>query len=414
MILGKFSTQIKRRCTQIFFIICANPYNLCHLRAKTIQLAVIIIFLVSCDGFEKDLDGDFARFPPKLAVTAILDRNGESGESAFSITICEGRSLADYREGIAINRQIKAPGSITLLEDDVEIFTESGEFDMSIEGYNSWGDQERQYGYKYDRSGFVTHAGRTYRLVVEVEGYAMVTSASTMPDLPAITASADTNALVSKGCVADIYSLNPSSGSSWGCRYSDNTDYCTVTLSLDARSSVNNYYAVEMSRTQQDWMDGVYVADLNHFHDNPDVEAFNGMNGMFDEIGGGSGSNSNSIPDMYRFFLLLMNDNNFSREHSSLNVYSPFQPSGNPNMNLTPGQVFVISRYVLNMRIRHITTATFNYYRSLAMQNTGMGFFSEPVNIAGNIENGYGVFSVYNSKEVSLLDYDVYLGAAAE
>ena len=364
---------------------------------KTIQWAVIILFLSSCDGLEKEIDIDFAKFPPKLSVTAILDRNGENGESVFSITVCEGRALADYRDGLDINRQIIAPGRITLFENDTEIFTESGEFDMSIEGYGRFGPQQTKYGYQYERSGFTTHAGRTYRLEVEVAGYAMVTSASAMPDLPAITATADTNALITKGCVADIYSLQPFSGGSWGCRGSDNTDYCTVTLNLDARSSANNHYAVEMF---QDWANGVYVADLNHFHDNPDVEAFNGMNGIFDEIGGSSGK---TIPDMYCFPLLLMNDNNFSREHSLLHVYSPFQPSGNP-----PGQDFVILRYVLNMRIRHLTAATYTYYRSLAMQNIGMGFFSEPVNVAGNIENGYGVFSVYNSKEVVLLDYEVY------
>ena len=397
------------------------------LQILTILLA--ITFFASCDGFEKDIDVDLANFPPKLAVTAILDRYGENGESAFSITISEGRALSDYKEGVPINRQIIRQGRITLFENDVEIFTHSGEFDMSIEGYGGWDSQRTKNGYKYEQSDFVTHAGRTYRLEVEVDEYTMVTSTSTMPEQPAITATADTMSLVSVGCVADIYSLNPFSGGSSGCYGGDYYfDFVTVKLNLDARSSVANHYTVEMFsytfKEDDDVYDfiggfaegGVCISDLNNFPDNPDIEAYNAMNGILDEISRGSNS---STPDMYRFLLFPMNDNNFSRDNS-LNLYRSFQssfiPFDLPSISIpedieSPELVFELQtmRYELIMRIRHISTATFNYYRSLAMQNTGMGFFSEPVNIAGNIENGYGVFSVYNSKEIRLLDYDVYM-----
>jgi hypothetical protein len=36
------------------------------------------------------------------------------------------------------------------------------------------------------------------------------------------------------------------------------------------------------------------------------------------------------------------------------------------------------------------------------MQNNGMGFFSEPVNVVGNIHWGFGIFSVYNTKTIIL------------
>jgi hypothetical protein len=48
------------------------------------------------------------------------------------------------------------------------------------------------------------------------------------------------------------------------------------------------------------------------------------------------------------------------------------------------------------------------YYRSLALQSTGTGFFTEPVNIIGNIENGYGGFMVHSVREFPLLDDETY------
>ena len=373
-------------------------------------IASILLFLSSCDGFEKDINAYFAKYPPKLAVTAILDRNGDSGESAFTITICEGRSLADYIEGVPVKRTIKAQGRITLFENDIEVFTHSGEFDMSTEGQSGWMWTEEgmfeitaKRGYRYERSGFVTHAGRSYRLVVDVDGYPAVTSVAVMPALPAISATADTTALVNVKWVQRFGSLD----SGYGGYVDDGseTEFFTVTLHLDERSSTSNYYALEMFENGE--TGSVCINDLKKFPDNPDIEYYNEVSGIFDD------TDINS--DMYAFLLFLLNDNNFPRDHASLNLYSEFRPAwaipSGMTTSLSPyGNIGLISQqYVLSLRVRHITAETFRYYRSLALQNVGMGFFTEPVNIAGNIEGGFGVFSVYNSKDIILLDYERYL-----
>jgi hypothetical protein len=370
---------------------------------KNILTASIILFLSSCDGFEKDIDFDFANFPPKLVVTAILDRNDESGESTFTITLNEGRSMADYIDGVLHTRIIKAQGKITLFENDAEIFAHAGEFDMStkvFDGYwdfdeDKWIEEKINRGYRYERSGFVTHAGRTYRLEVDVDGYPAVTSVAVIPASPAISATADTTALVNANRISGIGSLEGSYGTGDGAEI----DFFTVTLHLDKRSSTTSYYALEMLENGNTV--NVFVSDLNHFPDNPDVEANNEMAGLFDK------SDMDAKTGMFSFPLFLMNDGNFPRENASLHLYGEFYSSANMSL---PGDdfEFYTTRHVLSLRVRHITVETFRYYRSMALQNAGMDFFSEPVNIAGNIKNGYGIFSAYNSKEILLLDYKRY------
>ncbi len=132
--------------------------------------------------------------------------------------------------------------------------------------------------------------------------------------------------------------------------------------------------------------------------DNPDMEA--------------QGILMNLEPvDIYVFIMMFLSDLNLSKRNGSFPLYvSAHTPQhyndlyykDNPNYE----KVFFHSE--LFLRVKHITTATFNYYRSLALQYEGMGFFTEPVNIAGNIEDGYGEFSVFNSVNFKLLEYESY------
>jgi hypothetical protein len=130
------------------------------------------------------------------------------------------------------------------------------------------------------------------------------------------------------------------------------------------------------------------------------VEANNELEGLFDD------ADRKGKPDMFSFPLFLMNDGNFPRDNASLNLYSEFYSFVNIPLPDEGHYEIYTTRHVLSLRIRHITAETFKYYRALALQSNGMGFFSEPVNIAGNIENGYGIFSVYNTNDLLLLDYE--------
>jgi hypothetical protein len=47
--------------------------------------------------------------------------------------------------------------------------------------------------------------------------------------------------------------------------------------------------------------------------------------------------------------------------------------------------------------ISHVSPEAYLYYRSMALQYQGVGFFTEPVSIASNFENAYGCFSVTNT-----------------
>jgi hypothetical protein len=64
----------------------------------------------------------------------------------------------------------------------------------------------------------------------------------------------------------------------------------------------------------------------------------------------------------------------------------------------------------LDILVSHLSTATFEHYRSLVLQSNGVGFFSEPVSIAGNIENGYGCFTAINTERTTVAKHEFCSG----
>ena len=91
-----------------------------------ILLFQFLILHYSCE-LRKDLDIELVKFPPKLSITAILDRENYW----LDISLMEGRSLANYTYSYTFDKENIRYGEIRLFEDGILIRSISGPFDMS-------------------------------------------------------------------------------------------------------------------------------------------------------------------------------------------------------------------------------------------------------------------------------------------
>ena len=368
----------------------------------------LVLLLTACDGMKTELDITSVAFPPKLSVTAMLD----GGEGSLSIAFTEGRALADYAKPFPDNHIIIRNGEIRLYEDGNLIWNQQGPFDMSVgrhsykmEGweYESW---EYRNGYVHIEYGIVTHAGSEYRLEVEVDGYETAVSTVIMPDVSAVTASIDASSEVMKDKINFISSLSENMWNNWDI-------FWPLTVQItDSDPNERKYYALDISMTTDSYRDGVYVntyderhgigvTELSKLQDNPDVEAGELLINV-------------DPANMYYFTMLLQSNVTFSRENNTLNYYigrrqQSYYPSCSEELpsDVSPSSLIMVTSYnKYSLRVKRITTETFRYYRSLTLQNAGMEFFSEPVTVVGNIEKGYGCFSVINSVNIPLIEIE--------
>ena len=63
---------------------------------------------------------------------------------------------------------------------------------------------------------------------------------------------------------------------------------------------------------------------------------------------------------------------------------------------------------IYDLEVSHISQEAFMHYRGMKLQKAGNAIFSEPVFIPSNIENGWGCFSLCNTKRIKLLEYGQY------
>ena len=410
----------------LFFYNKINIMN--HRIIELLNLGIILLF-ASCD-MKTELDVDTASFPPKLCVTAILE-GGNDGQGMFSIVLSEGRALADYKNPRPTGQKVIANGVIRLYEGDNLMVEHAGEFDMTT-AEAKWDDdfsimQPKSYGYRFE-TPVVTRAGSTYRIEVQAEGYATVTSTSAMPLLPDISVNIDTTVvkMITNGSIKEYQSLQYRESFYHGSIYGS---YWPISLQWGRRESGRNYYALEMIRDTEliegnydeayrfpwylgKYNNGIMVDDLSKLQDNPEVEINDHQDFGFEEM---------RSYDLYRFPMLLMSDMAFTDADAALTAYVDYEhpslinnrPDGWDDITPPPPdadgqQDKLVTHTVITLRVRCITAATFRYYRSLLLQNYGIGFFTEPVNIVGNIENGYGGFMVHSVREFTLLDYETY------
>lgn len=364
------------------------------------QFSILIIFLAACNDLKTEVDMKTISFSPKLSVTAQL--NGGSGN--FGIWLREGRSLADYVEPLPNFREIIRQGEIRLYEDDKLILSESGEFDMSITKREDYSyDSVEKDGYVYTATDIHTRPGSVYRLEVEVEGYPMVTSTAVMPVSPVASATINPDDEVTKNNVIDLslygYQIREAGRSFF---------YWPVSIYLaDIEPGLRYYYTLEIYCIARQKIpsenefgkasiisSAIGATDLSILQDNPEIESLDIL--------------KNPITvDLYSFGTLVLSDLTFS-EKAPLTFYTNSHSDYymyNPNANKPDYEISSTGHYTIILRVKHIAPTTFRYYRSLTRQNAGVGFFTEPALIFGNIVNGYGEFSVYNEVTVTLLDW---------
>ena len=366
-----------------------------------ILLFPFLILLFSCDGMIKELDIDVLSFPPKLSVTALLD--GEYG--ILDISIMEGLSIADYETYKQQKEDIRN-GEIRLYEDARLIWSRQGPFDMSrkIEEYGDvWGWGKSGYRGVFREIG--TRPGGVYRLEVELEGCPKAVSSSAMPVAPVVSATMDTSVQMIRKHVKEIGMMGHWLYLFGNRNFLDNNP-----------SKPDKYWPVTISIPNQ----GQYVLDIRYWSeltDNTSIIAYNwGIGGLDASILLENGmdrllTNLNEVVDLYMFSLLMTNDFNFSGKYNSRTFYAavPENQNNNSDFEGNPDYEKVTRLHSLELRVKHITPATYRYSRGMMLQweNSGM-LSSEPVNIVGNMENGYGIFSVYNTTSIKLLEWETH------
>jgi len=358
-----------------------------------------ILFLVACDFMtSKELDIELQSFSPKLSVTAIL--NGESG--IFDIRIMEGKSLA---EPYLYNVDIICNGEIRLYENDNLILSIPGPFDMSRKITNhgdgwTWG----QNGYRWVSDGFNTNPGSVYHLEVDIDGYPKAVSTTVMPEAPVVSASMDTSVQVIRKNVVEIGAAGFflfQLGTPWGGNYPDKYWPLSVTVNL---RDANNYFILDIIKYEH--------------RDNMNIGQFRGIGAsdMLTLIEYGIGRMGNERTDLFLFSMLMTNFT-FSEKNASRNYYAavidiPNNPDDDLFLVENPDMEKITSQHSLNLRIRNISSATYKYFQGMSFQFTESsgGFLSEeqPATVVGNIEGGYGIFSVYNTTSIPLLEWETY------
>ena len=356
-----------------------------------------VLFFVACE-MTKELDIEQFSFPPKLAVTAILD--GENG--VFDINIKESLSLAEYNRRTLSKENIRN-GEIRLYEDDVLIRTISGPFDMSTElseTGNGW--VRGKNGYRRSMLGINTHPGNVYRLEVEVEGYPMAVATSVMPTALVVSASMDTSVQVIKKHVKEIgtvgYWLSHMASSfnneNYPVRYwpfsinivdAGAISYCTLDI-LHWYESSNNTFGL------RNW--GIGGSDAS----------------ILLETGMDRGLLNSEQVDLYLFPMLMLSDfKDATRQFFAAVIEIPNNPKYDDSyLDDNPDVEKITTWHSLNLRVRNITPATYRYYHSLSLQYADDMFTEQPATVVSNIEGGYGSFSVFNTTSIPLLEWETY------
>ena len=356
---------------------------------------VFVILLVGCaDLMKKEIDVNVADYPPYLAVTAILDSDG----GCFSLTMSEGRSNARYKNWKPVSETISCNGIVRLYMDDdpAPVASIDGRFDLLAKS-----------GSVYDTiiAGIPAKVGSTYRLEASLDGYPVITSTAVMPSAPVYTAVIDTSVKVRKENVFDLHPFGNYSGYS---RY-----FYPIDFSLDDHPETSDYYAIHISESlksttgtnenTQVYDPRVGTNNIPLLQDNPDIEA----KGIFSSMDGES-------HDLYLFGLMLISDISFTSSPARLQIYTSVREDYGEMTDRVPDDDLQkygpeeIRDYRIEMVVKHITSESFQHYRSMALQNEGNGIFTEPVSIKSNIENGAGCFSLCNTSRVKLLDYVRY------
>jgi hypothetical protein len=350
---------------------------------RMITVCVAMMFS-ACEGMMRYIEVEPANLQPVLAVSSIIDTDG-----TFHVSFTEARSTGSYRNWRPEEEVIIRRGEVTLYDETAgETVTriQSEAFDMSLRLYES--------GYAETQDSLHFEAGHAYRLTLDIEGYPLATARATIPDAPIVEdVSVD---LGQTFHFNNAYRLDPFVPDAFQVH---SIDCCPLTLRMVDNSPQRDYYMTYMIADVNSEALSVIayrdiaVSDRAVIQDNPDMEAAQLL--MDGEV------------DAFLFNRMLLSDMSFANT------------TGTINLLIDPGflkQGYYYNRYpdpecdnpvltTVYLCVAHLTANSYAHYRSLSLQKAGMSFFSEPVSIVSNIENGYGCFSAINTVRHKIAQY---------
>jgi hypothetical protein len=388
------------------------------IKNQMMALLLMMFLLTCCEEMfvmKKDFDIDAVDFPPRLAVTAILDNDSNT----LHLTILEGQSVASYYKTQYETISRHRFGTISLFEGDhpEPVYRKTGLIDLSVR------DPNELSGCRMTIRDIVPKAGKTYRLEIAVNGYETVTAVATMPDEPDIPDySLDTTQLIdTKSKIVLIKSMEegydgpipvPGAG-----RFLDG--HYPAVISLNNKEGSNTYYSIQLVYNVFLGEEGIHfphqfqeylgIDNMAIMQSNPDIEARDlHLKLEFENI------------DLYLFDLLMLS---FIEPTNKIQLFIPgntCKPKGwnfrevvlkhqhmfSDLQYMTSGAgVLMDVRYHVELLVQQLTPESFKYYRSIVFQKESPAYFSEPVQVFSNIENGFGIFSIINTKRITLLDF---------
>lgn len=346
-------------------------------------LLFCLILPAACDSLVQDVDLAPANLPPTLAVSAAITT--DKGE--LQITFTEARSISSYKTWRSENANIVRNGTVALYEDDnpqpiysIENGGDGNGFDMSLRPAES--------GFAIRQKGLTFKAGSAYKLVLDIEGYPITTATAVMPDPPSVGVEPlNTGEIVRRKYPYTV-------GGGIGAAVGEEREFYPIRLHLADNSRGRDYYMFglqSVTRYPGQASDSTFPVDLPVgisswalIQDNPDLEA-------------------EAIPietlfDVYIFSRMLMSDMSFANATGTVDLlmlkdFAWMPPDLSPPCDGDAEKVFTF----IEICISHLSTMTYDHHRSLVLQREEVSFFTEPVSIASNIENGYGCFAAFNT-----------------
>jgi hypothetical protein len=333
----------------------------------------------------QEIDVTSSDIPPMLAVSAAISTDG----GVFRLSFTEARSIGSYKTWRSENASIICNGFVALYEDDnpdpIYRLVDGGNgqgFDMSLRAGES--------GFATQREGLTFKAGSAYRLVLDIEGYPVATATAVMPDAP--------NVKVEPLNVEEVVRRRYSYviGSGIGSFVGEEQNFYPIHLQLTDNSRGRDYYMfwIQSTTTYPNFSDyspqttdlPIGISSWALIQDNPDIEA--------------EGVPLETLFDVYLFERMLMSDMSFANATGAVDLLLPensvWKPS--PSSSLPPCDKASATLFsCVEICMSHLSPITYDHHRSLALQREGVGFFTEPVSIASNIENGYGCFAAFNT-----------------
>ena len=378
-------------------------------------ISLLFYILAGCDDmFQKKIDVNITGAEPKLAITAILDT--DSGR--FSIYIFNAYPMASLLVSDIYGDEIVRNGEIRLFEGEQLLYAIQGPFDLSTK----YTFPDTRNGYRFTAKELPLKAGKTYQLEVDIDGYPKAISSSKMPDVSGVVdAILDTTKF--------LYAKNNITLRSLG------NDYAyPVYISLNDRSySSDDFFYFEL-QTYAKFLEKknggrinqcIGVSEYNFILDNP---VYLTEKGEFDK----------ELYDLYWLDGIMLSDAMLCsvRPHFNLYVAANVFTSGFPfcqqqiqelqmRYGGSPEEWWPYSSegpvlFEHDLVIKHVSKDVYKHYKTMTLQRpddhelsisgafefiSGINYFTEPINVSGNIRNAFGCFVLSNTQRIRLLDY---------